>query len=185
LKTTTGESLNGRTCYREITIQLGNLQYGQSRDIYLENVDKLKQQTAFKLYEKNRYMDAKLNYSLREVPQEAIKERQDLLKTSSLSQSVVAYHQSRSMICQLFSSFSQKENDQYTNMSDGDLGQFRVRLREVISKIPAKDYEDEYNRSLMEDLNGQVTEGLSSREFFSRWGGHYFFSLWNAHAKQL
>ncbi|TGJ79472.1 hypothetical protein E0Z10_g9297 [Xylaria hypoxylon] len=56
---------------------------------------------------------------------------------------------------------------------------------EVINNIPSKYYTDKHNISLMEDLNGQITEALSTQQYFRRWGRHYFFSLWNAHAKQL
>ncbi|KAJ8115617.1 hypothetical protein ONZ43_g4626 [Nemania bipapillata] len=55
----------------------------------------------------------------------------------------------------------------------------------VISKIPARNYKDQYNRSLLKDLEGQITEGLSTQKYFFTWGCHYFLSLWNAHEKQL
>ncbi|KAI0878626.1 U-box domain-containing protein [Hypoxylon argillaceum] len=189
LKTTTGKSINQpqdeESGSRTITIQLGNLQYGQSRDIYLENVDGSGHQTTFELSEKKSLMHASLTFSRMQSPKYVTFADHNMLETSPLSRSVIAYHQSRSMICQLLSSFFLIKHLEYTNMGPQNLRQFQERLKEVTNKIPARNYKDQHNRSLIEDLDGQITEALSKPDFFYRWGCHYFFSLWNAHAKQL
>ncbi|KAI0912645.1 hint-domain-containing protein [Ustulina deusta] len=189
LKSTTGKSIaeqqNGGAGSRELTIQLGNLQYGQSRDIYLENVNELGQKTTYGLSGENRMVRAKLTYSRMESLEYVNFANQDLLEPSSLPRSEIAYHQSRSMICDLLSSFAPIKNLEYDDDYEENMNEYRMRLQQAIDSIPAKHHEDQHNRSLMEDLNGQISEALSKREYFNRWGRHYFFSLWNAHEKQL
>ncbi|KAJ8128203.1 hypothetical protein O1611_g5434 [Lasiodiplodia mahajangana] len=185
LKSTTGESISQpqyEKGKKKIVVQLGNLQYGQSRDIYLENVDKSGQRTIFELSEKHGIMHAKLTFSRMQSPQYVIFAERDMIEASPLSRSVIAYHQSRSMICELLSSFFSIKDLKYNARPDSILEE---RLQEVIDNIPARGYKDRYNRSIMEDLEGQITEALSNKKYFYRWGCHYFLSLWNAHEKQL
>ncbi|KAI1419229.1 hint-domain-containing protein [Xylaria sp. FL1777] len=191
LKSTTGKSIttqqdgNERVGSSNLTIQLGNLQYGQSRDIYLENVDELGKHTTYNLAEEERMMHATLKYSRQSVEYDTFAD-QDMLEPSSLPSSVVAYHQSRSIICDLLSSFASITNFEYAdNGHVEDMEEYRTRLQKAIDNIPAKNYEDKHNRSLIQDLDGQISEALSKPEYFNRWGRHYFFSLWNAHEKQL
>ncbi|KAI0105111.1 U-box domain-containing protein [Nemania sp. FL0031] len=188
LKSTTGKSIS-RLQYEEgrdtISIQLGNLQYGQSRDIYLENVDKSGRRSTFELSEKHRFMHAKLTYSRMQYPQYITFADHDMMETSTLSQSIIAYHQSRSMLCELLSSLFHADPDEYRAKSSCGIEIFQGRLLEVIHRIPAREYKDRYNRSIIEDLEGQITEALSDRRYLDRWGYHYFLSLWNTHEKQL
>lgn len=128
---------------------------------------------------------AKLTYSRMESLEYVNFANQDLLEPSSLPRSEIAYHQSRSMICNLLSSFAPIKNLEYDDDYEENMNEYRMRLQQAIDSIPAKHHEDQHNRSLMEDLNGQISEALSKREYFNRWGRHYFFSLWNAHEKQL
>ncbi|KAI3321385.1 U-box domain-containing protein [Xylariaceae sp. AK1471] len=177
-----------------MTVELGNLQYAQSRDIYFESIgeprrestDESRQETKSNLSEKDRMVHAKLTYSRMRTPQYITFAKQDILEKSPLQQSVIAYHQSRSMICELLSSFfSLQWNLEYCTTQPYDIGQYQKDLQAVIGSIPARGYEDEYNKSLMQDLNGQIREALSRPEYFDRWGCHFFYSLWNAHSKQL
>ncbi|KAI1128323.1 U-box domain-containing protein [Nemania abortiva] len=188
LKTTTGKSIGELQCEsgsKTIRIQLGNLQYGQSRDIYLENVDGSGQPKKIELSEKDRIMHATLEFYRMRPDQYVTWADHDMIERSPLSRSVIAYHQSRSIICELLSSFYSIESLEYKTMSPEHIPKFRERLQQVIGTIPAREHNDPYNRSIMEDLKGQITEALSRKDYFNRWGCHFLLSLWNAHAKQL
>ncbi|KAI0192016.1 hint-domain-containing protein [Xylaria flabelliformis] len=189
LKSTTGRSIYDpmdEATGNKVTIQLGNLQYGQSRDIYLKNVDENGQQTSFELTGENIMMTAKFIYSRMQPRQDIVFVDQDMLQTSPLSSSEIAYHQSRSMICELLSSFFRLyQNLEYNKPSRENLTHFQALFNNVLGAIPARGYEDRQNVSLMEDLKGQIRTALSTQDYFHRWGAHYFLSLWNAHAKQL
>ncbi|TRX94246.1 hypothetical protein FHL15_004713 [Xylaria flabelliformis] len=189
LKLTTGKSIydpRDEAAGNKVTIQLGNLQYGQSRDIYLKNVDEYGQQTSFELMGGNRLMTAKFIYSRMKPRHDIVLVGQDMIETSPLSSSEIAYHQSRSMICELLSSFFRLyQNLEYDKPSRENLRHFQALFNNVFGAIPARGSEDRHNVSLMEDLNGQIRKALSTEDYFHRWGAHYFLSLWNAHAKQL
>ncbi|KAI1431033.1 U-box domain-containing protein [Xylaria sp. CBS 124048] len=173
------------------TIQLGNLQYTQSRDIYLENVNKRGQRTTFKLEGEDSLIKVRLTHSRMHTPDYETRAQQDLRETSPLTQGIIAYHKSRSMICKFLSSFSEVQRDlvyaytRHGGSDDVDLSAFRQHLDALIDSIPAKDHDDAFNTSLMEDLTGQIKEALSKPEYFTQWGEHYFHSLRNAHANQL
>ncbi|KAI1827086.1 U-box domain-containing protein [Xylaria intraflava] len=195
LRTTTGKSIDQPQDEGEgsmaLTIELGNLQYGQSRDIYLENVDESGQRTTFDFGEDSTFINATLTYSRMLSPNYVTLTRQDLRETSSLPRPVVAYHESRSMICKLLSVLSHLRGDLKYGILRGrfnkaiDFESFRRRLCDLIDSIPAKDYKDKFNESLMEDLRGQISEAVSEPEYYYRWGDHYFYSLRNAHISQL
>ncbi|KAI0969626.1 hint-domain-containing protein [Xylaria arbuscula] len=191
LESSTGESINDPqpgdegVDPRRLTLQLGNLQYGQTRDIYLKHVNASGQQTQYEVSEGNRTMYAKLTYSRMKSPEYVTVVEQDMLEPSPLSPSEIAYHQSRSAICDLLSWGSMVKDSEYVDKRHVTVPNYQSRLQGLINNIPAKDYKDKHNKSLMEDLNGQIAEALSKTEYFDRWGRHYFFSLRNAHEKQL
>ncbi|KAI0469149.1 U-box domain-containing protein [Xylaria cf. heliscus] len=168
-----------------VTIKLGNLQYGQSRDIYLENVDECRLPTKFRLQGENRIVAVKLTYSRMQSPEYVVFADQDMLETSPLPSWEIAYHQSRSMICELLSSFFTLSASHTYAVSFEHFRNYQQRLHIVLDAIQARWYEDQYNVSLMKDLNGQIREALSEEGYFNKWGRHYFLSLWSAHAKQL
>ncbi|KAJ2994077.1 hypothetical protein NUW58_g1650 [Xylaria curta] len=189
LKPTTGlsidQSQNEGTGSRTLKIQLHNLQYGQSRDIYLKNVDASGRPMPFQIQDQHKIMHAMLLYSPMHSKPDVVFTSQDMLETSALEPSAIAYHQSRSMICELLSSPFIVSGHEYVKVPLKAIDEWRQKLRDVIDTIPAAAHEDRYNVSLMEDLKGQISIALSDDENFGRWGTHYFLSLWNAHAKQL
>ena len=172
---------------RKLTIHLDNLQYGQSRDIYLESVDGAGSKCAYEVCGEDRMIHATLTYSRMGAAEYVAFADEDMLEFSLLPPSVVAYHKSRSMLCDLLGSFSLMWNGEYKDqhLDIVQIENEQRRLREVIDTILAKDYKDKYNKSLMLDLTGQVSEALSRESYFNRWGRHFFFSLRNAHEKQL
>ncbi|KAI1810330.1 U-box domain-containing protein [Poronia punctata] len=183
LKTTSGKSLDGEERAEMLKLNLGNLQYGQSRDIYLECTGK-------GAGNENGTISAILTHTqvgpgAIHVPLET-SAQQDISSGSHLAKSVIAYHRSRSQICQLLSSFLElDDNSQYRVESTKGLVYLRKKLDTLIRRIPAREHRDRGNRALLKDLNGQITTALSSEEYFRKWGVDYFLSLWNAHSMQL
>ncbi|KAI1637784.1 hint-domain-containing protein [Biscogniauxia mediterranea] len=170
---------------QRLIINLGNLQYGQSRDIYLKasNARGIK----YKLddLDDGATIGVKLTWSRMQVEHSAAVSK-SLLEKPDLPDDVVAYHQSRSMLGKFLSSFYPLTPEGEYGMGKGcNVDAARSSLQALRDKIPARRYGDEHNQSIMKDLDGQVSLALSSTEFFMKWGRHYFLSLWNAHAKQL
>ncbi|KAF3065052.1 u-box domain-containing protein [Daldinia childiae] len=174
-----------------LVIKLGNLQYGQSRDIYLESVDSQGCRTRFSSSMKEANITGELRYSRMRVAEFCVLANSATTNAQVLSEPQIAYHQSRSMICEFLSSLFPLQSDgEYETRKDINPRRHQITFQRLLDNIPARLFDDEYNRSLMADLvgdlsSGQVNVALSSQDFFSRWGCHYFFSLWNAHTKQL
>ncbi|XXG95288.1 hypothetical protein Hte_001549 [Hypoxylon texense] len=168
-----------------ITINLGNLQYGQSRDIYLEIDGQSDIEAASNAAEGSSTITAELTYSQMTAEEHHIHREERVFGESTLSEPEFAYHKSRSMICNFFSSiFPPQGNEEYKTVRHGPQN-FQEAFELLLGHIPAKDYNDQQNVSLIQDLDGQVRLALSEYNYFKTWGCHYFFSLWNAHAKQL
>ncbi|KAI1373110.1 hint-domain-containing protein [Hypoxylon crocopeplum] len=195
LKTTAGKTIFQQEQEEadgiKVTINLGNLQYGQSRDIYLENLGKQGHKDEFNAALGNTNVRAELKYSRSRFVEFHVSAESDVLATPDLHDNEIAYHQSRSMVCHFLSSlFPLQKDGEYETRKDIDPIRHRPSFRRLLENIPARLYNDEYNKSLMEDLignppSGQVSLALSTADYFSKWGCHYFFSLWNAHAKQM
>lgn len=179
-----------------LTFELGNLQYGQSRDIYIKSVDTFGKKKTFQFEGLSKILNATLEYTPISATEITISADQDLRDDSSaLSLSEVAYHQSRSMICKLLSNFFYltKElnyctiTEFYTHHHGHELAieGLRARVVRVIGKIPASKHKDKFNFSLMHDLKVEILQALKNRVSFATWGQHYLLSLWNAHSKQL
>ncbi|KAI1086898.1 hint-domain-containing protein [Rostrohypoxylon terebratum] len=194
LRTTAGKTIDQQVQtlqdHWKLTVRLGNIQYGQSRDIYLENIDTQGNRAMFDPATCT-VINVALRFSQMRAVELCIFEMKDLLEAPSLPEFEVAYHQSRSMICDFISSVFPLQNDgEFETLREIDLKHHSTELQWLLDNIPARLYDDEYNRSLMEDLagslpSGQVSLALSNESYFRQWGCHYFFSLWNAHAKQL
>ncbi|RYP58860.1 hypothetical protein DL769_008773 [Monosporascus sp. CRB-8-3] len=195
LRTTVGKTVHEEVATigkcNKLTINLGNLQFGQSRDLYLENISDEGQKIDFNSSEGEVPVSADLTYSLMQTPSYVELATQDLLIPSELSDADISYHKSRSMICDFLAScFDLKADGEYGTPKNADLKQFEAALQKLVVEIPAQHFGDPRNQSLMEDLvgespAGQVSLALSRKEYFDRWGRHYFLSLWNAHVKQL
>ncbi|KAI1111471.1 hint-domain-containing protein [Nemania sp. NC0429] len=173
---------------RIVTLQLGNLQYGQTRDIYLKYVNisgKLPsnpQREKMALHAELTYLGVFPGEVERTVSRSAY-----MSYPPNLPPPIIAYHQSRSIMCELLASIcSLDEKSGYEVVAVEDSRkEFEARLRHVTRSIPAKDYEDELNMSLMMDLNGPIRMAVRNKAYFRSYGQHYLISLWDAHAKQL
>lgn len=181
LRTTTGTTIDWRKYEevndRPISINLGNLQYGQSRDIYLEIINQSDSEATSGAAEGPPTVTAELVYSQMTAEEHHIHREENVLELSTLPEPEVAYHKSRSMMCNFFHSlFPLQGNDEYETAKH-DPQRHQEAFQWLLGHIPAKDYNDKKNRSLMQDLNGQVCLALCRQDYFKSWGCHYFFSL--------
>ncbi|KAI1333516.1 hint-domain-containing protein [Xylariaceae sp. FL0016] len=188
LETTAGKTMEDQNAEdgicNKVTIKLANMQCGQSRDIFLKMLPGAESGV-------KAIANAKLTYSLMRHPLHVITAR-NLSEPSELPDCIIAYHQSRSMICSFLSSFVEldRQKHEYKEVASCSMDEYNSKLQELLGNIPAARYNDELNTSLMEDLQGrepagQISLAISRRDYFGRWGLHYYLSLWNAHAKQL
>ncbi|OTB10277.1 hypothetical protein K445DRAFT_70622 [Daldinia sp. EC12] len=191
LRTTAGKVIDKQeheeSDINRLVIKLDNLQYGQSRDIYLENIDS----QGCRVMIKEADILGELRYSRMRTTEFCVLASGAGTNAIILPEPQIAYHQSRSMICEFLSSvFPLQPDGEYETLKDIDLEHYHLAFQRLLNNIPARFFDDDYNKSLMADLvgdppSGQVNLALSKQEYFSRWGCHYFFSLWNAHSKQL
>lgn len=164
----------------EVTIRLGALQYGQSRDLYLR--DKNPDGKGFS----KESVEATLTYS-RMTPG-VYSVSASSLNTPPLSDSESAYHVSRSQVCAALGSL-------YTLASDAEhiVRPHKPAERESIigalaDSIPARGFPDEArNASLLAELNGEKDGQIplaAGEAYFGQWGAHYLLGLKSAHERQ-
>lgn len=216
LEETTGKSVeqqppkpvhSGAASDMELTLSLGNLQFGQSRDIFLR-VNKLPQLRALgQEAAETGIIDAVLTYAptgcttQREgifnsvlardsEPRSTVKTQRSVLSATNLPEHIIAYHESRSRICNFLASiFPMTKSGEH--VVDRSLIPIKKdELAGLIADLPSKPFLDEDNVSLKEDLGGQETEGQISLavgrdNYFNKWGCHYLPSLLNAHTRQI
>ncbi|KAJ0158915.1 hypothetical protein CTA2_10646 [Colletotrichum tanaceti] len=172
---------------KQLSISLGNIQYGQSRDVHLQVTapeDLAPHASGIK---------AVVEYSRMTSAVHRQTAQQSLLVPTTLPASEVAYHLSRSRICSYLSSVvpvgADGERKAQGHMSFA-LGA-REQLDGLIRDLPANEFpSDPRNRSLVEDLageppRGQVSLALTRPEYYAKWGVHYLPSLLGAHARQV
>jgi hypothetical protein len=165
---------------QQLTIHLGNIQYGQTRDIFLKaSVDVAVAPC----------IQAELSYSrMTGEVFTVLHPRAHDLAPGLLPESEAAYHISRSLVCEFLGSIFPVESDEHHHLRD--IKRKQVELRELVKSIPAKDHPDEQNKSLMKELKleepeGQIALAIMHVEHYRRWGKHYLLSLQNAHEKQI
>ncbi|OJD13212.1 hypothetical protein AJ78_06304 [Emergomyces pasteurianus Ep9510] len=166
----------------DLTVIVGNLQYGQSRDlvIRMENVPRKPSTTK-----------ATLTYNFQGSSKSVTSSEQILSQPSSLPPHVSGYHMSRAHICAFLRSIYPLRSDkEYTNIQEDRLEQAQKDLGSIITKMKQLGYTDEENVSLLRDAAGEEPEGqislsISTPKNFSRWGKHYLLSLLNAHTHQI
>lgn len=182
----------------QLTIPLGNLQYGQSRDIYLRWKSRSADAT-LTTDTRAPHIRASLHYDQMTETQHTITADCNLLDTSlALSAAEIAYHVSRHHICAflggLFPIDHLGEHRMAINRgtgSDPTLEETQAHLKQLIAALPAARFPgDPHCASLMQELTGpepagQTTLALSSTTYLTRWGVHYLPSLHGAHARQL
>ncbi|KAK2058676.1 von Willebrand factor type A domain-containing protein [Colletotrichum caudatum] len=170
---------------KQLSIPLGNVQYGQSRDIFLKVAN------SEGLVPESSTVRAVLEYSRMSSATYRRTAEQSLLAPTALPESEVAYHLSRSQICSYLSFIIPIREDGEREAVRNVSPQLLERLQDLIANLPANGFpSDPQNRSLVEDLageqpRGQVTLALSRPEYYGKWGAHYLPSLLGAHARQV
>ncbi len=161
-----------------LIVPLGNLQYGQSRDIEL----------MYNNLCSNGTFQPTINVELRCT---ALDESTGILSTSRsiqdmeyLSSELTAYHIFRSRICKFLSSIAPLSKNQ-ERKTISNITMKREELNILISDLEATKPNDELNQSLLHDLSGEISLALSTHEIYRKWGRHYLLSMHNAHFKQL
>lgn len=195
-----------------LTIPLGAIQYGQSRDIYLQWTSTNSGSSHSDLTSPLE-LNVTLQYGLLEegaaratMARVSLESTHSIVELQSDSAPItaeeVAYHVSRARICAFLTrlfpidSFGEHRVDEaigtgFPALSSPGLEGRRDELAQLIQSLPAAQYpEDARCRSLVQDLNGsepfgQISMALSTFPEFRRWGQHYLPSLHGAHAHQL
>lgn len=176
-----------------LSIPLGNLQYGQSRDIYLH----WKSSSTDNDVEPS-YLNVALQYNKMTEAQHVSHASRDLMDLSftTLSDAEVAFHISRSRICaflsELFPIDPLGEHRIAPKLQSATgLAEKQEHLRDLTASLPAAHFPDDARcAALMQDLSGpeplgQVSLALSNAKYLNRWGQHYLPSLHGAHARQI
>lgn len=182
---------------QELIIAIGNIQYGQSRDVYLRytigtdagshvlvNTDLEYRQMGTELFKASTWCNLADGLPSKEEGDDTAV---DMLDNPPLTPGEAAFHISRSMLCSFLSSiFPMDETDEHLN-SPFTVSLGGTQLTTLINSLPAAAPEhasDPACAALMVDINGQVHMALSNSEYYRRWGKHYLPSLQCAHAAQ-
>lgn len=155
----------------EILLRLGSLQYGQSRDIIIHHSKVLNNRAVT--------IRGKLVYAVGGETKEIQVHKVINIDEVSVPRAVSDYHYMRSRLCTLLRIFhpleDTAENFRFPLTGIEDM---RKKLERLATEIKGLDHSDDYNRSLIEDIAGELPHGqigmaLSSAEFYHRWGEHY------------
>ncbi|KAM0421077.1 hypothetical protein ACHAPT_011148 [Fusarium lateritium] len=187
----------------ELTLSLGNIQYGQSRDIFL-HVNNLSKLEALKEKDaSSSLVNASLAYvkpggdpASRDLASEkppftpVTSVRRSVLDTSDLPESEIAYHESRAIICSFISSMFPIQPDGEHEAAKKLAESKKDELIALIENLPAKSFDDPKNESLKKDISaedpkGQVFLALENMTYFNKWGCHFLPSLLNGHTRQI
>ncbi|KAH7311634.1 U-box domain-containing protein [Stachybotrys elegans] len=210
---------DGRT-YTTLTLPLGNLQYGHSRNIVLRTRDVSSLATNGDLHDEDAsIVHACLTFdpaaaesqrsaktrnvffsSISSSPPStqvdtSVTTSRSLRDTTSMPADVLAYHESRARICDYISGLfphtggDGQPGDQRRRPTN-DLASAQEDLKQLLANIPAKGFTDALNRSLMQDLIGNGTDGqiyiaINNETYYRTWGVHYLPSYLNAHTRQI
>ncbi|KAK0382852.1 hypothetical protein NLU13_8768, partial [Sarocladium strictum] len=175
----------------ELSLPLGNLQYGQSRDVFLK-VDKLRGAKVTMMSASLHYKRANIVSSQGAPEAASFESSADLTQPGQLSEAEIAFHESRAQLCTFILSMFQLKKDLECTQRNVALAGKQQELKSLIDKIPAAAFSktDEDNEALMEDIcgedpAGQVQLAISQSAYLERWGYHYLLSYVNAHTRQI
>lgn len=165
-----------------LEISLYNLQYGQSRNVFLDwpkdfDIASNTEGTisATLEYTEPGYATQELNVTKR------VSEA-----STSLDPSVAYYHFHRAKVCKFLASLSRLNvNDEYIYIGARELDGALAKLSKLVQTIKTSGYNDDLNSSLLHDLDGdldkashenpegQVLLALSQAKHFDKWGVHF------------
>ncbi|KAM5476043.1 hypothetical protein MauCBS54593_000726 [Microsporum audouinii] len=166
-----------------VSLRLGSLQYGQSRDIIIHYDKSSKNRTV--------NIQGKLIYTVGGDIKTAEVHKLVHIDEVSLPRSVYDYHLMRSTVCTLLRKFHPLEDTaENYQFPTANLGNIRSKIEKLAAEIEALGHSDEYNQSLLKDIageppHGQISLAVSSNDYYGRWGQHYLLSILNAHVNQV
>ncbi|OAA56319.1 von willebrand factor type a domain containing protein [Niveomyces insectorum RCEF 264] len=171
-----------------VTIRVGNIQYGQSRDIYVRYTGDAAANGATLLRASLRYHEVATKGVKFVVTWHPLDGKPSIKapRSPDLSAGEIAFHVSRAKLCSFLAGvFPLAADDEHVH------GQFSDRLGrdldDMLLRLPAAAQEhagDPACAALLADITGQVKMALTNASHFSRWGRHYLPSLQCAHATQ-
>ncbi|KIV95477.1 hypothetical protein PV10_03130 [Exophiala mesophila] len=178
-------SMSTNPAQNHVMIKLGNLQYGQSRDIWIES-DQLP---------RNFELSAQLTYRLPNESEQVCHTSIGRLHKAEEPQEWTEYHRYRAQLCDFISSlFPYKKNGERTECKNRSLPkEVGVRLESLIKDITSCQHKGPGVESLIAELvgeepAGQISLALSSTKeenYWRKWGRHYLPSLMHAHQRQV
>ena len=188
-----GEEDNNR---RQLTIYVGNIQYGQSRDIYLRYSERpaalTPEQQADTTNSDPPLIGAALTYQRMTPTEFTVTARHSLLATEpSLPEDEAAYHVSRSLLCGFIANLFPISSPDGEHQSVSYADNMSISVAKLERELPASRYPHHPGcASILADVAGaapagQVSLALSCSDYWYRWGVHYLPSLQGAHARQL
>lgn len=151
-------------------VNLGNVRYGQSLDVVVPVLGALAPGQTF------------LRATLRYVPvgaSEPVAIEADIAALTPAQQLAVDQHVARLRVTQCIASgVAQAKRD--------DLAAVLATVRQLIAQLRAsRSVSQPAILTLLEDLDGQVTEAFANQQSFKRWGCHFLPSLERAHLLQV
>ncbi|KAJ3476774.1 hypothetical protein NLG97_g9018 [Lecanicillium saksenae] len=172
-----------------LTIFLGNIQYGQSRDIVLKVRFTQHKAPPNQVHSVDALVNLTPVLEGRGQPTSEHK-REFLTAPCGLTANEVAYHVSRGYVCSFLGDLLESQASGDIKVPWKDLATRKKRLNKLLSEIPACKYGDNLNRDLMRELQGehpagQVHIAVNSDSHYRRWGRRYLPSLLSAHARQI
>eukprot|EP00913_Durusdinium_trenchii_P016720 g15717.t1 len=159
-----------QTAQKEVTtVQLGTLQFGQSKDIVV-------------LAEGDGQVEATVEYRTRSGPASvpAAAGEPDPLRVELQRLRLRAVDSIGQAMESLKLTAMERANGKPLPLEDAD--RFIKAMVSEITSSPARDADA--IKGLLEDLEGQVTEALSREDWYKKWGIHYLPSLMFAHLTQ-
>jgi hypothetical protein len=157
-----------------LTVSLGKIQYGQSRDIFLRfSKPSMPEESS---------VSALLQFSSVTGGSQSVGTTLDLNGLPEPPQDVI-YHQARAHICSFLSSLFPIQPDGEHVYENTVTLAVREKLNELKSEFAAAGMEESL-APLLGDLNGQISIALSRDDYFRKWGCHYLSSLLSSHESQ-
>lgn len=171
---------------RGLLLNLGNIQYGQSRDLLVECPG----------ITADTVVTATLNYKVCNGFSRGFQAHALFSEKTNLPQAMVDYHSYRAEICRFLAAlFPLKDNGEHSTLMDkAALGQARDFLNGLARQIQTSPtIHSLEGKSLLEDLVGEEPAGQISKaliwsdqqNYWQKWGRHYLPSLLHAHQRQM
>lgn len=143
-------------------INIGNLQYGQSKDILIELNS----------------IDTNINVTFSCYNLQTNKLNRINNKKFQNYETLVNIHKKRTK-------FSEIIEIAINHVEINDIKNATVTIKLFIDQLKKSDVKDnEYIQDFIKDIEGQVTEAFSRSDWYNKWGKHYIPSLLNAHLLQ-